>query len=83
VLCLTRSEVSNLAAYKAKKSNLKALLTKSNTELDVLAANTNIPLEQLHGYLDKKVMNLNNAMTVSKALNCNIEDLYVWKVAGE
>jgi len=46
-------------------------------------ANTNIPLEQLHGYLDKKVMNLNNAMTISKALNCNIEDLYVWKVAGE
>ncbi|PMC39556.1 hypothetical protein CJ195_06460 [Bacillus sp. UMB0899] len=75
--------MSNLAAYKAKKSNLKELLTKSNTELDVLAADTNIPMEQLHGYLDKKVMNLNNAMTISKALNCNIEDLYVWKVSGE
>jgi len=75
--------VSNLAAYKAKKSNLKELLTKSNTELDVLAANTNIPIEQLHDYLEKKVMNINNAMTISKALNCTIEDLYVWKVSGE
>jgi len=75
--------VSNLAAYKAKKSNLKELLTKSNTELDVLAANTNIPIEQLHDYLEKKVMNLNNAMTISKALNCTIEDLYIWRVSGE
>jgi len=75
--------VSNLAAYKAKKSNLKELLTKSNTELDVLANKTNIPVEQLNDYLDKKVMNLNNAMTISKELNCTVEDLYVWKVSGE
>ncbi len=74
--------MSNLA-YKAKKSNLKELLTKSNTELDVLANKTNIPIEQLHDYLDKKVMNLNNAMTISKELNCTVEDLYVWKVSGE
>lgn len=75
--------MSNLAAYKAKKSNLKELLTKSNTELDVLANKTNIPVEQLNDYLDKKVMNLNNAMTISKELNCTVEDLYVWKVSGE
>lgn len=72
-----------MTAYKAKKSNLKKLLTKSNTDLDALAANTNIPVEQLHDYLDKKVMNLNNAMTISKELNCTVEDLYVWKVSGE
>ncbi|MFD2214302.1 MULTISPECIES: helix-turn-helix domain-containing protein [Metabacillus] len=72
-----------MAAYKAKKSNLKELLTKSNTELDVLANKTNIPVEQLNDYLDKKVMNLNNAMTISKELNCTVEDLYVWKVSGE
>lgn len=75
--------MSNLAAYKAKKSNLKELLTKSNTELDVLANKTNIPVEQLNDYLNKKVMNLNNAMTISKELNCTVEDLYVWKVSGE
>lgn len=75
--------MSNLAAYKAKKSNLKELLTKSNTELDVLANKTNIPIEQLNDYLDKKVMNLNNAMSISKELNCTVEDLYVWKVSGE
>lgn len=75
--------MSNLAAYKAKKSNLKELLTKSNTELDVLADKTNIPIEQLRDYLDKKVMNLNNAMTISKELNCSVEDLYIWKVSGE
>ncbi|KKI88728.1 hypothetical protein WQ54_29910 [Bacillus sp. SA1-12] len=72
-----------MTEYKAKKSNLKELLTKNNTKLDVLAANTNIPIEQLNEYLDKKVMNLNNAMTISKELNCTIEDLYKWKVSGE
>jgi Cro/C1-type HTH DNA-binding domain len=75
--------VSILTTYKAKKSNLKELLSKSNTKLDVLAANTNIPIEQLTTYLDSKVMSLNNAMSISKELNCTIEDLYVWKVSGE
>ncbi|WP_419096097.1 helix-turn-helix domain-containing protein [Rossellomorea pakistanensis] len=27
----------------------------------------------------KKVMNLNSAMSISKHLNCQIEDLYEWK----
>ncbi|WP_196305197.1 helix-turn-helix domain-containing protein [Metabacillus sediminilitoris] len=72
-----------MTAYKAKKSNLKELLSKSNTELDVLATNTNIPMEQLTAYLDTKVMSLNNAMSISKELNCTIEDLYVWKVSEE
>lgn len=83
MLQLFGSEVSILTVYKAKKSNLKELLTKSNTKLDVLAANTNISIEQLNEYLDKKVMNLNNAMTISKELDCTIEDLYTWKVSGE
>ncbi|MGM7721247.1 helix-turn-helix domain-containing protein [uncultured Metabacillus sp.] len=70
-----------MTAYKAKKSNLNALLAKNNTNLDILAANTNIPKELLQDYLDKKVMSLNNAMTISKELNCTIEDLYNWKVS--
>ncbi|QGQ47163.1 helix-turn-helix domain-containing protein [Metabacillus sediminilitoris] len=83
MVCLDKSEVLILTAYKAKKSNLKELLSKSNTELDVLATNTNIPMEQLTAYLDTKVMSLNNAMSISKELNCTIEDLYVWKVSEE
>ncbi|MDR6998423.1 helix-turn-helix transcriptional regulator [Neobacillus niacini] len=64
--------------YRAKKSNLKELLSKNSMDLDSLERNTNIPKSQLNGYLSKKVMNLNNAMTISKELNCQIEDLYVW-----
>lgn len=72
-----------MATYKAKKSNFQELLSKNNTDLDILATNTNISKEQLTSYLDSKVMNLNNAMTISKELNCTIEELYEWKVAGE
>ena len=43
-----------------------------------LEKNTNIPRSQLNDYLSKKVMSLNSAMTISKELNCKIEDLYVW-----
>ncbi|PLS02761.1 helix-turn-helix domain-containing protein [Neobacillus cucumis] len=64
--------------YKAKRSNLKELLAKNAMTLDSLERNTNIPRGQLDDYMSKKVMNLNTAMTISKELNCQIEDLYVW-----
>ncbi|WP_160720982.1 helix-turn-helix domain-containing protein [Bacillus sp. USDA818B3_A] len=64
--------------YKAKRSNLKELLSKNGMTLDGLERNTNIPKSQLDNYLSKKVMSLNSAMTISKELNCQIEDLYVW-----
>ncbi|MFL6560946.1 MAG: helix-turn-helix domain-containing protein [Bacillus sp. (in: firmicutes)] len=64
--------------YKAKKSNLKDLLSKNGMDLESLERSTNIPQTQLNDYLSKKVMNLNTAMTISKELKCNIEDLYVW-----
>jgi DNA-binding Xre family transcriptional regulator len=67
-----------LTNYKAKKSNLKQLLTKNGMDLDSLERNTNIPKSQLNDYVTKKVMSLNSAMTISKQLNCKIEDLYVW-----
>ena len=47
-------------------------------DLEGLERNTSIPQTQLNDYLSKKVMNLNTAMTISKELNCQIEDLYVW-----
>lgn len=55
-------------------------MSKNSTKLDVLAANTGIPESTLDDYLTKKVMTLNNAMTISKELNCKIEDLYVWNM---
>ena len=64
--------------YKAKKSNLKALLSKNGMDLESLERNTSIPQTQLNDYLSKKVMNLNTAMTISRELNCSIEDLYIW-----
>lgn len=75
---LYKSEVSVLTNYKAKKSNLKDLLAKNGMDLDSLERNTQIPKSQLNDYISKKVMNLNTAMTISKELNCQIEDLYVW-----
>jgi DNA-binding Xre family transcriptional regulator len=71
--------VSFLTNYKAKKSNLNSLLLKNKTTLDVLEQNTNISKEQLQDYSSKKVMSLNSAMTISKELKCQIEDLYEWK----
>jgi DNA-binding Xre family transcriptional regulator len=44
-----------------------------------LEEKTNIPMDQLDQYTNKKIMNLSNAMTISKELNCQIEDLYEWK----
>jgi DNA-binding Xre family transcriptional regulator len=67
-----------LTNYKAKKSNLKALLSKKGMDLESLERNTSIPQTQLNDYLSKKVMNLNTAMTISRELNCSIEDLYIW-----
>ncbi|MFB5194320.1 helix-turn-helix domain-containing protein [Neobacillus sp. KR4-4] len=64
--------------YKARKSNLKVLLSKNGMDLESLGRSTNIPQAQLNDYLSKKVMNLNTAMTISKELNCRIEDLYIW-----
>ncbi|MES1044021.1 hypothetical protein FOA22_05785 [Heyndrickxia oleronia] len=48
-------------------------------DLEVLEQKTKIPKVQLEQFLTKKVMNLNSAMTISKELNCQIEDLYEWK----
>jgi hypothetical protein len=48
--------------------------------LEGLEKSTHIPLEQLNGYMSKKVMNLSAAMTISKELNCQIEDLYDWEL---
>jgi DNA-binding Xre family transcriptional regulator len=76
---LYKSEVSFLTNYKAKRSNLKELLSKNGMTLDNLESNTNIPRSQLDNYISKKVMTLNSAMTISKELNCQIEDLYVWE----
>jgi DNA-binding Xre family transcriptional regulator len=67
-----------LTNYKAKKSNLKDLLSKNGMDLESLERNTSIPQTQLNDYLSKKVMNLNTAMTISRKLNCSIEDLYIW-----
>ncbi|MFJ5763034.1 helix-turn-helix domain-containing protein [Neobacillus sp. NPDC093182] len=69
-----------MSNYKAKKSNLKALLSKNRMNLEGLEKSTHIPLEQLNGYMSKKVMNLSAAMTISKELNCQIEDLYDWEL---
>jgi DNA-binding Xre family transcriptional regulator len=69
-----------LSNYKAKKSNLESLLSKNSMNLEGLEKSTHIPLEQLNGYMSKKVMNLSAAMTISKELNCQIEDLYDWEL---
>jgi DNA-binding Xre family transcriptional regulator len=67
-----------LTNFKAKKSNLEDLLIKNNMDLDGLVRNTSIPKDQLDKYMTKKIMNLSTAMTISKELNCQIEDLYDW-----
>jgi len=78
MLCFKKKWGDILTNYKAKKSNLKALLSKNSMDLDGLEKNTSIPKSQLNDYMSKKVMNLNSAMTISKELNCQIEDLYIW-----
>ncbi|MFD0049666.1 helix-turn-helix domain-containing protein [Actinomycetes bacterium NPDC127524] len=67
-----------MTIYKAKKSKLKELLIKNKTKLDELSAKTGISKAQLTEYQSKQIMSVNNAMTISKELNCSIEDLYIW-----
>jgi DNA-binding Xre family transcriptional regulator len=54
-------------------------MQQNNSSLEALEEKTNIPMDQLDQYTNKKIMNLSNAMTISKELNCQIEDLYEWK----
>jgi DNA-binding Xre family transcriptional regulator len=67
-----------LTIYKARKSNLTVLLNKSNIDFKTLSTNTGIPMEKLSDYNNKKMMSVNAAMTISKELNCTIEELYKW-----
>ncbi|MGG1576024.1 helix-turn-helix domain-containing protein [Fictibacillus sp. NRS-1165] len=69
--------------YKPKKSNLKSLIANKNMKLQALSKKTNISVDQLKDYQSKKVMSLSNAMTIAKELDCQIEDLYDWKIVKE
>ncbi|MDN4073299.1 helix-turn-helix domain-containing protein [Fictibacillus terranigra] len=69
--------------YKPKKSNLKSLIANKNMKLQGLSKKTNISVDQLKDYQSKKVMSLSNAMTIAKELDCQIEDLYDWKIVKE
>ncbi|MCQ6267162.1 helix-turn-helix transcriptional regulator [Fictibacillus sp. WQ 8-8] len=69
--------------YKPKKSNLKSLIADKNMKIQALSKKTNISVDQLNDYQSKKVMSLSNAMTIAKELDCQIEELYDWKVVKE
>jgi transcriptional regulator with XRE-family HTH domain len=60
-----------LLADRLKKADL--------TQIE-LAELTNIPKSQISEYVNNKhVMSLVTAKTISHALNCSIDDLYIWK----
>ncbi|MFJ7975700.1 helix-turn-helix domain-containing protein [Peribacillus sp. JNUCC 23] len=67
-----------MAIYKARKSNLTALLNKSDIDFKTLSENTGISIEKLSDFNNKTVMNINTAMTISKEIGCTMEDLYKW-----
>ncbi|MCK6257123.1 helix-turn-helix transcriptional regulator [Fictibacillus sp. KIGAM418] len=69
--------------YKPKKSNLKSLIADKNMKIQALSKKTNISVDQLNDYQSKKVMSLSNAMTIAKELDCQIEELYDWKIVKE
>ncbi|MEI2465108.1 helix-turn-helix domain-containing protein [Niallia taxi] len=63
------------------KCLLLNLLERSKmTQVD-LSVVTGISKQEINRYINSnRTMSLSNARLVSKALNCNIEDLYEWKV---
>ncbi|MEM5009358.1 helix-turn-helix transcriptional regulator [Niallia taxi] len=63
------------------KCLLLNLLERSKmTQVD-LAVETGISKQQINRYINSDVnMSLSNARLISKALGCNIDDLYEWKV---
>ncbi|MDN4523273.1 helix-turn-helix domain-containing protein [Fictibacillus fluitans] len=72
-----------MSNYKPKKSNLKTLIAKKKMKIEALSKSTNISVDQLNDYQSKKVMSLSNAMAIAKELDCQVEDLYDWKVVKE
>lgn len=66
-------------AWQADKCLLRVCLKQAKMSMVQLSEKTGISISQLSDYAsDRRGMSLNNAKTLSKALECRIEDLYTW-----
>ena len=66
--------------FAVGKCLLADRLKKADLTQSELAEITNIPKSQISEYVNNKhTMSLITAYTISEALNCHIEDLYIWK----
>lgn len=71
--------------FKVGKCLLGGQLKQKGLTQSQLAEMTSIPKSQISEYVNNKhVMSLETAKTIANKLNCNIEELYQWKlVAGD
>lgn len=60
---------------------IRHILAKRKMTPTDLSYKTGIPLNQLSGYLnDNRGMNLTTAKKIAVALQCSIDDLYLWHI---
>jgi DNA-binding XRE family transcriptional regulator len=66
--------------YKATRCRIKEILKEKRMSQMELALKINFSKQQISDIANGRyVLSLNNAMTIAKALNVNIEDLYEWE----
>ncbi|MGG3920434.1 helix-turn-helix transcriptional regulator [Geobacillus thermodenitrificans] len=66
--------------YRATRCRIKEILKEKRMSQMELALKINFSKQQISDIVNGRyVLGLNNAMTIAKALNVNIEDLYEWE----
>lgn len=67
-------------AFRAGKCLLRLRLSEAGMTQKQLSERVNLSPQMISHYIfNRKVMSLENAMSIASVLNCNIEDLYLWE----
>lgn len=67
-------------AFRAGKCLLRLRLSEAGMTQKQLSERVNLSPQMISHYIfNRKVMSLENAMSIASVLNCSIEDLYLWE----
>jgi DNA-binding XRE family transcriptional regulator len=67
-------------AFRAGKCLLRLRLDQAGINQSELGRRVNLSPQMISHYIyNRKIMSLEIAKSIAAALNCNIEDLYVWE----
>lgn len=67
-------------AFRAGKCLLRLRLKEAGMTQKQLSERVNLSPQMISHYIfNRKIMSIDNAMSISAVLNCSIEDLYDWE----